>query len=254
MWILPELSKWTESTSSLLAPWHAPASLKVAYLWEAKAKVIQSGHKREKAQFPFSYSLCKHTFDQVHPTFYVQRIDKSLSLIKNHRSLGITFVVIVQSCLTFCDPIDYSMPGSPVLHYLPQFTQSRVHWVGDAIQLSRPRSSPSPPALGLPQCQGIFQWVSSPHQVAKILELQLHHQSFQWIFRIDFLWDWLVWSLCSPRDSKEFSLALQFESIFSSALSLLYGPTRKCHIFIFKQWHWDLNTFPHFICDNTHLD
>ena len=75
------------------------------------------------------------------------------------------------------------------------------------------------------QHQNIFQWVGSSHQVAKILELQLQHQSFQWTFRVDFLWDWLGWSPCCPRDSQESSPAPQFKSINSLALSLLYGPT-----------------------------
>ena len=70
---------------------------------------------------------------------------------------------------------------------------------------------------------GLFQWVSSLHQVAKVLEVQ--HQSFQWIFMVDFLLDWLVWSPCRPWDSQEFSLTPQLKSIISSALSLLYGPT-----------------------------
>ena len=74
-------------------------------------------------------------------------------------------------------------------------------------------SPSSPLALNLSQHQGLFQWVSSLHQVCKILVLQLQHQSFQWIFSVDFLWDWLVWSSCCPRDSQESSLAPQFESI-----------------------------------------
>ena len=74
-----------------------------------------------------------------------------------------------------------------------------------------------------PQHQGLFQWVSSLHQVAKVLELQ--RQSFQWLFRVDFLWDWLVWSPCCPGDSQESSLAPQLESINYSVLSLLYAPT-----------------------------
>ena len=115
-----------------------------------------------------------------------------------------------------------SSPAFPVVHYLPEFAQTHVHWVDDAIQLSHPLSPPSP-ALNLSQYQGLFQWVGSSHQVAKVLDLQ--HQSFQWIFRVDFLQDWLVGSPCSPRDSKESSLMLQFESISSSALSLHYGST-----------------------------
>ena len=69
----------------------------------------------------------------------------------------------------------------------PEFIQTHVHWVGDAIQPSHPLLSPSPPTFNLSQHQGLFKWVSSSHQVAKVLELQLQHQSFQWIFRTDFL-------------------------------------------------------------------
>ena len=72
---------------------------------------------------------------------------------------------------------------------------------------------------------GSFPMISSLHQVDKVLELQLQHQSFQWIFRLDFLKDWLVWSPCCRRDSHESSPALQLESISSSALSILYDPT-----------------------------
>ena len=94
---------------------------------------------------------------------------------------------VTQSCPTFCNPMDRSMPGFPILHYLLEFAQTPVHRVSDAIQPSHPLSSPSPPALNLSQHQGLFQWVSSSHQVAKIVELRLQHQSFQWIFRTDFL-------------------------------------------------------------------
>ena len=93
---------------------------------------------------------------------------------------------VAQSCLTLCDPVDCSKPGFPVLHHLPELVQTHVHRVGDAIQPSHPLSSP-PPAFNFPQHQGLFQWISSLHQVTKVWELQLQHQSFQWIFRIDFL-------------------------------------------------------------------
>ena len=84
-------------------------------------------------------------------------------------------------------PIDCSTLGLSVHHQLPEFTQTHVHWVGDAIQPSHPLSSPSPPAFSLSQHQDLSQWVSSLHQVAKVLEFQLQYQSFQWIFRTDFL-------------------------------------------------------------------
>ena len=109
--------------------------------------------------------------------------------------------------------MDCSPPGSSVLQYLLESAQTHIHWVSDAIQPSHPLWSPSPPALNLSQHQGLFQWVGSLHQVAKVLEVQLQHQSFQWIFRIDFLWGWLVWSPCSPRDSQESPPAPQFKSI-----------------------------------------
>ena len=86
--------------------------------------------------------------------------------------------------------MDCNTPGFPVLHYLPEFAQTHVHWVSDAIRPSHPLS-PSSPAFNLSQHQGLFQWVGSLHQVAKVLELQLQHLSFQWIFSTDFLWsDW----------------------------------------------------------------
>ena len=84
---------------------------------------------------------------------------------------------------------------------------------------------PFSPAFNLSQPQDLFQWVSSSHQVAKVLEFQFQHQSFQWIFRTDFLYDLLVWSPCSPRDSQESSPTPQFKSISSLVLSCLYSPT-----------------------------
>ena len=105
-------------------------------------------------------------------------------LIKSHRGMywtQISVSSVTQSCLTLCDPMDCSTPGFLVHHQLPELPQTHVHRVGDAIQPSRPRSSPSPPAFSLSQYQGLFQWVSSSHHVAKVLELQLQHQSLQWI-------------------------------------------------------------------------
>ena len=121
--------------------------------------------------------------------------------------------------------MDCSTPGFPVHHCLPEFAQTHAHWVSDVIQPSHLLLPPSPPAFSLSQHQGFFQWVSSSRQVAKVLELQLQHQSFQWIFRVGFLQDWLVWSPFCPRDSEVSSPTPPFESINSSVLSLLYGPT-----------------------------
>ena len=100
---------------------------------------------------------------------------------------SVQFSSVAQSCLTLWDSMDCSTPGFPVHHQLPELTQTHVHRVSDAIQPSHPLSSPFPPALNLSQHQGLFRWVSFSHQVAKVLEVQLQHQSFQWIFSTDFL-------------------------------------------------------------------
>ena len=121
--------------------------------------------------------------------------------------------------------MDCSTPDLPVHHQLLEFTQTHVHQVNDAIQPSHPLSSPSPPALNLSQYQGLFQWVTSSHQVAKVLEFQLQHQSFQWTPRTDLLQEGLVGSPCSPRDSQESSPTPQLKGINSLVLSFLYSPT-----------------------------
>ena len=121
---------------------------------------------------------------------------------------SLQFSSVTQSCLTLCDPMVCSMPGFPVHHQLQELTQTQVHWVGDAIQPSHSLSSPSPPAFDLSQHQGLFQWVSSSHQVAKIL--------------ISFRIDWF--DLLAVQES---SPTPQFISINSLALVLLYGPTLR---------------------------
>ena len=134
-------------------------------------------------------------------------------------------------------PQTAATPGLPVHHQLLELAQTHVHWVGDAIQPSNLLSYPSLPAFNLCQNQGLFQWVLSLHQVAKLLELQ--HQSFQWIFRTDFLQDGLVGCPCSPKDSQEFSPTPQFNSINSLALSFLYGPTLTSIHYYWKNHSFD---------------
>ena len=85
---------------------------------------------------------------------------------------------VAQSCLTLCHPMDCRMPGLPVLHYLLEFVQTHVHWVGDAIQPFHPLLYPSPPAVDFSQHQGLFKWVDSFHQAAKVLAFYLQHHSF----------------------------------------------------------------------------
>ena len=121
---------------------------------------------------------------------YSQHV-KSLKLVYQFSS-------VTQSCPTLCNPMDCSMPGLLVHHQLPEFTQTHVHWVGNAIQLSHLLLSPSSPAFNFFQHQGLFQWVISSHHVAKVLKLQLEYGI------------WLHWIL------------LILKSFWNSTLSNLY--------------------------------
>ena len=107
--------------------------------------------------------------------------------IRENSTVMDQFISVAQLCSTLCDPMDCSSPGFPVHHQLPELAQTHVHRVSDAIQPSHPLLSPSMPTFNLSQHQGLFQWVSSSHQVTKLLEFQFWHQFCQWIFRTDFL-------------------------------------------------------------------
>ena len=113
-----------------------------------------------------------------------QRIRHDWSDLAHTHSVQISSVT--QSCLTLCDPMNCSTPGLPIYHQIVEFTQTHVHWVSDAIQPSHPLSSPFP-SLNLSQHQGLFKWISSSCEVAKVLEFQLQHQSFQRTPRSDLL-------------------------------------------------------------------
>ena len=104
---------------------------------------------------------------------------KHLHQINRWIIYSVQFSSVAQSCPTLCDPMNRNTPGLPVHHHLPEFTQTHVHRVGDAIQPSHPLLSPSPPAPNPSQHQSLFQWVKSSHEVAKVLEFQLYHHSFQ---------------------------------------------------------------------------
>ena len=124
-------------------------------------------------------TVFSNTTIQKHQFFGAQCSSQSNSHIQ--------FSSVTQLCPTHCNPMDCSTPGLPVHHQLPEFTQTHVHRVGEAIQPSHPLPSPSPPAPNPSQHQGLFQWVNSLHEVAKVLEFQLRHQSFQWTPRTDLL-------------------------------------------------------------------
>ena len=125
-------------------------------------------------QFFGSILICHHPIGQIFSYIF-----------RNKHSVSISIQSL--SHVQLCDPMDCSTPGFPGHHQLPEFTQTHVHWVSDAIQSSHPLSSPSPPAFNLSQHQGLFQWVSFSHQAVKVLEFQFQHQSFQWTPRTDLL-------------------------------------------------------------------
>ena len=147
---------------------------------------------------------------------------------------SIQFSSVAQLCLTLCDPMNRSTPGLHVYHQLPEFTQIHVHRVSDAIQPSHPLSSPSPPAPNPSQHKGLFQYVNSSHEVAKVLEFQLQHQPFQWIpGLISFRMDWLdvlavqgtLKSLLQHHSSK--ASILRHSASFTVQLSHPYMTTGK---------------------------
>ena len=137
------------------------------------------------------FSLCE-SFVSFHWLSYAFYHFLGKSYIFSHVSIpvgwrNIQFSSVTESCSTLCDPMNHSTPGLPVHHQLPEFTQTHVHRVGDAIQPSHPLSSPSPPAPNPSQHQGLFQWVDSSHQMTKVLEFKLQHHSSQWTPRTDLL-------------------------------------------------------------------
>jgi len=113
-----------------------------------------------------------------------------------------------------------------------------IHQASDAIQPFHSLSCPSPPAFNLSQYQGLFQWVRSSHQVTEVLERQLQHQSLQWVFRTDFLWDWLVGSPCSPKDSQESSLTPQFKASILQCSAFFMVQISHPYMTTGKVWLW----------------
>ena len=130
---------------------------------------------------------------------------------------------IAQLYLPLCSPMDCTTPGFPMLHYLPKSAQTLVHRVGGAIQPFCSLLCPSPPAFSLSHHQGLFKWVSSSHQVAKVLELQLQHQSSNEYSGLVSFIHWF--DLLAVQGTLNSLLQPQFKSIGSSALCFLYSPT-----------------------------
>ena len=160
------------------------------------------------------------------------------------------FSSVTQSCPTLCDPMDYSTPSFLALHDLLELAQAHIYWVSDNIQSSHPLSSPSPPAFNLSQHQSLYQRVSSSYHVAKEWELQLQHQSVQWIFRIDFILDWLFDLLAVQRTLKSLlqhhsskASILQHSAFFMVQLSHPYLTIGKTKGLLDLRWQSNVSTF-----------
>ena len=205
------------------------SAYKFCFIWFTHPYLIFWDIKNEIV-FLISVYMCsllvyRNTFFIGYPACW--ELNGIMSLFKEDFYLGflgaesVQFRSVDQSCLTLCDPMVCSTPGLSVHHQLPEFTQTHVH----RVQPSHLLSSPSSPTFNLSQHRGFFKWVSSLHHVIKVLEVQLQHQSFWWMFRTDILYDWLAGYPWHPRDSQESSPTPQFKSINSSALSFLHSPT-----------------------------
>ena len=145
--------------------------------------------------------------------------------------ISVQFSSVTQSCPTLCDPMNRSTPGFPVHHQLPEFTQTHVHQVSDAIQPSHPLSSPSPPAPNPSQHQSLFQWVNSSHEVAKVLEFQRGSQQTAENSSRIFRWElttWLAsWEIC--MQVKKQQLEPDMEKQTGSKLGKECVKTVCCH-------------------------
>ena len=147
-------------------------------------KALSSGARMSRViSYHFSWLCDPGQFNYTVPQFFFFfPFGKYLGMRSLGHMIGVSLTHSVQfshSCPTLCDPMNPSTPGLPVQHQLLEFTQIHVHRVGDAVQPSHPLSSPSLPAPNPSQHQGLFQWANSSHEVAKVLEFHLKHQSFQ---------------------------------------------------------------------------
>ena len=167
--------------------------LKVMKTWIAASlrflQIIVTGQYTELEYWGLGYK----TFPSI--IIYIDLSELILKASDHHlctvnqiiNAISVQFSSVSQSSLILCDPMNWSTPGLPVHHQLPEFARTHVHWVSEVIQPSHPLSSPSPPAPNPSQHQSLFQWVNSSPEVAKVLVFQLQHQSFQLTPKTDLL-------------------------------------------------------------------
>ena len=158
-------------------------------MWETRVQSLGQEDPLEKEMEPHSIILAWRIPWREEPgrlqSMGSQRVRYNWATSLHFQFSSVQF--IPQLCPTLCNPMDYSTPGFPVHHQLPEIIQTQDHWVSDVIQPSHPLSSPFPSTFNLSQHWGLFKLISSMHQEAKVLEFQYQHESFQWVVRTDFL-------------------------------------------------------------------
>ena len=168
---------------------------------------------RPQSQIEFEHQLYMERNQWINSSWVASSTTESnLSYFNKWSWPAIQLISVTQLCLTLWDLMDYSMPGFPVHHQLSELTQTHVHWAGDAIQPSPPLSSPSPPTFSLSQHRGLFQWVTSLHQVTKVFECQLQHQSFQWRISLQSKGLWRVFPNTTVQKHQFFGTQLSLQS------------------------------------------
>ena len=154
--------------------------VRISWGWEQQRLVMIKSVKISTVSFWYVFYLLEALFwllkNKQGTT--ILGSNKVISESSTHTCL-VHFSSVAQSCPILWELMDCSTPGLPVYHQLPEFTQTHVHWVSDALQPSYHLLSISPPAINLSQHHGLFKWLTSSHQVAKVLEFQLQHQSLQ---------------------------------------------------------------------------
>ena len=181
---LTKMIKWTTVLCNLMNLWAIPCRA-TQDRWVTAESSDKTWSTEEGNSKPFQHSCLENPMNSMKRiawSYVIQclafrgtnKLFSAVAALFNiPTAISIQFSSVAQSCLTLCDPINCSMPGLPVHHQLPEFTQTHIPWVSDVIQPSHPLSSPSPPVPNPSQHQSLFQWVNFSHEVAKVLEFQL---------------------------------------------------------------------------------
>ena len=164
---------WCPCVEFLLCCWKRVFAMTSVFSWQNSVSLCPASFYTTRANLPIIPGISWFPTFAFQPPMMKRTSFGGISSRRSCKSSSDKIRSVAQSCPTLCDPMNRSTPGLPVHHQLPEFTQTHVHRVSDAIQPSQPLSSPSPPAPNPSQHQSLFQWINSSHEVAKVLEFQL---------------------------------------------------------------------------------